>query len=77
VGGRVSVRELGAPGGARVLVLLEGSRPIPDRLRAGVAHPGVEVVCEGRRVVVDAKTLNLAVGFDEDNRVVRSGVLAD
>jgi hypothetical protein len=77
VGGRVSVRELGAPGGARVLVLLEGSQPIPDRLRAGVAHPGVEVVCEGRRVVVDAKTLNLTVGFDEDNGVVRSGVLAD
>jgi len=28
-------------------------------------------------VVVDAKTLNLTVGFDEENGVVRSGVLAD
>jgi hypothetical protein len=77
VGGAVRVRELGAPGGARVLVVLEGAHGGPDRLRAGVAHPGVEVLCAGRRVVVDAKTLNLAVGFDEENGVVRSGVLAD
>jgi hypothetical protein len=77
VGGRVSVRELGAPGGARVLVVLEGRDGPHDRLRAGVAHPGVEVLCGGRRVVIDAKTLNLTVGFDEENGVVRSGVLAD
>ena len=77
VGGAVRVRELGAPGGARVLVVLEGAHGAHDRLHAGVAHPGVEVLCAGHRVVVDAKTLNLTVGFDEENGVVRSGVLAD
>jgi hypothetical protein len=60
-----------------VLVVLEGRDGPHDRLRAGVAHPGVEVLCGGRRVVIDAKTLNLTVGFDEENGVVRSGVLAD
>lgn len=77
VGGRVRVRELGAPGGARVVVVLEGPLGGADRLRAGVAHAGAEVVVRGRRLVVEAKTLNLAVGCDEENDVVRSGVIAD
>jgi hypothetical protein len=74
VGGRVRVRELGAPGEARVVVVLEGPLAGRDRLTAGVAHAGAEIVCRGRRVVVDRTTLNLAVGFDEEEGVVRSGL---
>ena len=71
VGGRLLTTELGAPGGAPVKVVLEGSGG-RERLLAGVAHPGVEVVCGDRRIAIGAAALNLSVGFDEENRVVSS-----
>ena len=76
-GGTVRVRgmlvatELGAPAGAPVRVVLEGLGG-PRRLTAAVAHPGVEISCGGREIVLEATALNLSVGFDEDNRVVCS-----
>jgi hypothetical protein len=46
------------------------------RLVAGLAHAGVEVVCGGRLVTIEAATLNLSLAFDEENRVTRSGTPA-
>ena len=71
VGGRLLATELGAPGGAPVRVVLEGAGA-GERLRAGVAHPGVEVVCGNRRMRIEAAALNLSVRIDEENRVVSS-----
>ena len=72
IAGRLQCAELGAPGGARVRVLLPGAGG-GTRLSAGIAHPGVEVVCGGRSIAIGDTTLNLAVGFDDENRVVSSG----
>jgi hypothetical protein len=71
VGGRLLTTELGAPGGAPVKIVLEGAGG-GERLRAGVAHPGVEVVCGTRRMAIETTVLNLSVGIDEENRVVSS-----
>jgi uncharacterized protein (DUF342 family) len=70
--GRVAAHELGAPGGAPVRVTLEGTAP-GERLHTGVAHPGLDVLCAGSRIAVDATTLNFVVRIDEENRVVTSG----
>ncbi len=71
VGGRLLTTEIGAPGGAPVHVVLTGSA-MGERLQAGVAHPGVEIVCGDRAITIESTTLNLSVGVDEDNRVVCS-----
>lgn len=71
VGGRLMTTELGAPGGAPVHVVLTGPA-MGERLTAGVAHPGVEIVCGERAITIESTTLNLSVGVDEDNRVVCS-----
>lgn len=71
VHGALVTTELGAPAGAPVRVVLEGLGGA-RRLRADVAHPGVEILCGGREIVLGATALNLSVGFDEENRVVCS-----
>ncbi len=71
IAGCLVTTELGAPGGAPVRVVLEGASG-PRRLVADVAHPGVEVRCASRTIVLEAAALNLSVGFDEENRVVCS-----
>jgi hypothetical protein len=76
VGGSVRAAELGAPGEARVVIVLTGPPRPGVRLAAAVAHAGVEIVMAGRQVRIDRTTLNLALGCDEENRVVRSGELA-
>jgi hypothetical protein len=73
VGGAVRVAELGAPGEARVVIDLTGPPRTGLRLSAAVAHPGVEITLAGHRVRIERTTLNLAVGCDEEMRVVRSG----
>jgi hypothetical protein len=74
-GGVVVAHELGAPSGAGLRVVLDGPRR-GVRLVAGLAHAGVEVVCGGRLVTIEAATLNLSLAFDEENRVTRSGTPA-
>lgn len=71
VGGRLLTTELGAPGGAPVHVALTGPA-MGQRLVAGVAHPGVEIVCGERAITIESTALNLSVSVDEDNRVVCS-----
>lgn len=71
VHGMLVTTELGAPAGAPVRVVLEGVGG-PRRLTADVAHPGVEISCGGREIVLESTALNLSVGFDEENRVVCS-----
>ncbi len=71
VGGRLLTTELGAPGGAPVHVVLTGPAA-GERLAARVAHRGVEILCGDRAITIEATALNLAVVFDEDNRVVCS-----
>lgn len=71
VHGMLVTTELGAPAGAPVRVVIEGVGG-PRRLTADVAHPGVEILCGGREIVLTATALNLSVGFDEENRVVCS-----
>jgi len=73
VAGTVRVAELGAPGGARVVVTLLGPPAAGMRLVARVAHQGAEVVVAGRIIRIERRTLNLVVGCDEDNGVVHSG----
>lgn len=76
VGGAVRVAELGAPGEARVVVNLTGPLRPGLRLTAAVAHAGVEIAMAGHQVRIERTTLNLALGCDEENRVVRSGEVA-
>jgi hypothetical protein len=76
VGGSVRVAELGAPGEARVVIVLSGPPRPGVRLTAAVAHAGVEIVMAGHQVRIARTTLNLALGCDEENRVVRSGEVA-
>jgi hypothetical protein len=71
VHGMLVTTELGAPAGAPVRVVIEGVGG-PRRLTADVAHPGVEILCGGREIVLTTTALNLSVGFDEENRVVCS-----
>ena len=72
-GGAVKVAELGAPGEARVLVELTGPARPGVRLSAALAHPGVEIIVAGRELRLERTMLNLTVGCDEENRVVRTG----
>ncbi len=71
VGGELRTEVLGSPGGAPLRVTLAGSGGLP-RLTAQIAHPGVEVVCGDRTIVLETTALNFSVGHDEDNNVVCS-----
>ncbi len=77
VAGTVRVTELGAPGGARVEVVLAGDREAGEYLRAGVAHPGVEIVAGGRRITIEHRTLNLSVAGDDNSHVTRTGEISE
>jgi uncharacterized protein len=76
VGGAVRVAELGAPGEARVAITLTGPPRPGVRLAAAIAHAGVEIFMSGHQVRIERTTLNLALGCDEENRMVRSGEVA-
>lgn len=77
VAGAVRAGELGAPGGARVEIHLEGPvRPGP-RLSARLAHPGVEITLHGQPISIAHTTLNPSLGCDEENRVTRTGERAE
>jgi len=68
VHGMLVITELGAPAGAPVRVVIEGTGG-PRRLTADVAHPGVEISCGGREIVLEAT----ALGSRRDLRAYFSG----
>ena len=74
VGGIVRVHEIGASGGSKVVLELEGKTTVPDRLVAGVVHPGVHVVCNGADVVFDARRVNLSLGVDDEGHVAHDSL---
>lgn len=74
VGGRVRASEIGAPGGAKVVIQLEGKTTTPDRLTANAVHEGVIVVCNGTHIGFDARRVNLVVGVDDEKRVAHSSL---
>lgn len=77
VGGVVRVAELGAPAGARVEVTLAGDREPGEYLRAGEAHPGVEIVVGHRRISIEHRTLNLVVAGDDNSHVTQTGEIPE
>jgi hypothetical protein len=74
VGGRVRANEIGAPGGAKVVIHLEGKTTTPDRLTANAVYEGVVVICNGQHVGFDARRINLSVGVDDEKRVSHSSL---
>jgi hypothetical protein len=69
VGGRVRLNELGAPGGSKIVVELEGKTTTEERLTAKIVNEGVKVICNGVEVGFDARRVNLTVGVDDEKHV--------
>jgi hypothetical protein len=70
----VRANEIGAPGGAKVVIHLEGRTTTPDRLTANAVYEGVVVICNGQHVGFDARRINLSVGVDDEKRVSHSSL---